>query len=329
MKRIETIWTDLEATATKGGGILYRRYRVDIVPMLFVAIRRTDLNRCLALVFSDREAARQIEKVAMKGLEFEVQVNPAFPNQFLLLIVLSDRKNDDVFATLAEDLIEVVAKEASEAKLIALIHRRVLIWKSLFDETLGGGLSLDGQIGLFGELSLLKTMIESGRRPVSSCIDSWVGPEAGNRDFELGGWAAEVKATRSNQHHKITISSERQLDNTHLERLFLCCFAYEVQKAAGITLNALVAELRILLDLHPGEVQKFERKLFLAGYLEKHYSVYDEHGFIERSHDYFEVTDSFPCIREHDLPNGVGDVRYSIVVSAIAPFSTDLTHLLD
>jgi hypothetical protein len=328
MKKIETIWTELEATATKGGGIVYRRYSVDVVPMLFVAVRRADLNRCLALVFTDREAAKQVEKVAIKGLEFDVQVNSNFPNQFLLLIVLSDRKNENVFSTLAEDLIEVVAKESSESRVIVSILRRILIWKSLFDETMIDGLSLDAQVGLFGELTLLKTMMDSNKRSVSICIESWVGPESGNRDFEIGGWAAEVKATRSNQHQKVAISSERQLDNTHLDRLFLCCYSFDAQKSAGTTLNYLVSELRILLDLHPTELISFERKLVLAGYLEKHNSKYEEYGFKERSHDFFLVTDSFPSIREADLPNGVGDVKYSIMLSSITNFATDLSHLL-
>jgi hypothetical protein len=327
MKKIETIWKDLEASATKGGGILYRRYSADILPQLFVAIRRLNLNRCLALVFSDREAARKIEKESMKGLEFEVQENSAFPHQYLLLIVLSDRKNEDVFATLAEDLIGVVAKQSSEAKVIGLIHHRVLIWKSLFDETLGNGLSLESQLGLFAELYFLQSMITSSQKPIADVMESWVGPTAANRDFELGGWAAEVKGTRANQHQKVTIHNERQLDNTHLEKLFLCCYAFDVQKSTTPSLNDQVESLRSLLEMHPVECTSFERKLILAGYMAQHRYLYDEHGFILRYSGFYRVGDGFPCIREQDVPSGVGNVTYTIMLSSLSAFAIEFDNL--
>lgn len=328
MKKIETIWQELESSATQGGGIVYRRYSANVVPRLFVAIRRADRNRCLALLFSDREASREVEKVAMKGLEFEVQTNAHFPNQYLLLIVLSDKRNEDVFATLAEDLIELVAQEPLEERVIHALHRRVLIWKSIFDDFTGNGLSLEAQLGLFGELTFLRALILDGRRPISDCLRSWVGPESGNRDFELGGWAVEVKSTRANQHQKVMISNERQLDNTHLIRLYLCSFGYDVQQGVLPTLNHLITELRSLFDQHPVEAMELERKLLLAGYLSKHANKYDEYAFLERSRLLFEVNDEFPSIRERDVPLGVGDVHYSIMLSAIAGFAVSMDQIL-
>jgi hypothetical protein len=58
-------------------------------------------------------------------------------------------------------------------------------------------------------------------------LHSWVGVDKALRDFQGSSWALEVKTTSTNNPQKVTINSERQLDETLLENLF--CFIFRLR----------------------------------------------------------------------------------------------------
>jgi hypothetical protein len=74
-------------------------------------------------------------------------------------------------------------------------------------------------------------------------ISSWVGPESGIKDFQSDNWGVEVKTTYGNNPKKIQISSEKQLDLTNLEKLFLYHISLEVKQNSGETLNEIVESI--------------------------------------------------------------------------------------
>ena len=52
-----------------------------------------------------------------------------------------------------------------------------------------------------------------------------------------------------------------------------------------------------------------------SGYFEMHKPFYDELGYTVRQENIYSVTGDFPRITEQQIPKGVGDVRYSIVLT--------------
>lgn len=329
MRKIEKIWQEIESETSIGSGIVRRRYASRLLAPLFIAIRRRDLKRCLVIDFQERNSSKQIENIGITGIEIELIENTK--GGFYLLLLLSHSSNNDVFASLAEDLILSMENDASEEKTFQLIHKRLLIWKRIFESILPAGLNPEAQAGLFAELSFLEFLLNDCTISVDKAIKSWIGPESGNRDFEIDGWAVEVKATRSNRHQKIIISNERQLDDSFLDHLFLCHTSLEVQFSLGLTLNQKVAAVRMLLEKTPSQAFCFENKLILVGYLNKHNERYDEKGYQIRDINYYRIAEDFPCLKEKDIPLGVGDVKYSIMTSSlekyIVPFSSIIETL--
>ena len=59
----------------------------------------------------------------------------------------------------------------------------------------------------------------------------------------------------------------------------------------------------------------FKLKLLESGYYDIHKPLYDERGYAIRQENIYQVMGNFPRITENQIPIGVGDVRYSIVLS--------------
>ncbi len=143
------------------------------------------------------------------------------------------------------------------------------------------------------------------------------------RDFQYGDWGVEVKTTFGNNHQRIHISSERQLDPSHLKNLFLYHLSLESQNQNGETLNQLRSSVLNLLVDDPGAQARFRSKLLQVGYLNHHQTFYDKTGYHVRQETFYAVKDTFPRLEEKDLRAGVGEVKYSIIVSNLNDFIVD------
>lgn len=146
-------------------------------------------------------------------------------------------------------------------------------------------------------------------------LNSWVGTDREVRDFQYNDWAVEVKTTAGNNHQKVSISSERQLDETLLENLFLFHLSVEAAKKNGESLNAKVNAIRETLQDNVSALNILNNKLLEVGYFEKHTHLYEEKCYRIRDENYYKIDGDFPRIKEKEIRNGVGDVKYSIILS--------------
>ena len=64
--------------------------------------------------------------------------------------------------------------------------------------------------------------------------------------------------------------------------------------------------------------------LFL--YLEDHYKYYEDMGYSIKKEYFFKIKEGFP--RVISLPDGVGDIRYSIMLSACSKYVADIDHTM-
>jgi len=68
-------------------------------------------------------------------------------------------------------------------------------------------------------------------------------------------------------------------------------------------------------------------KLMGCGYFEVNRSLYDDMGYTVRQENIYSVVDQFPRITERQIPKGVGDVRYSIVLTESESWRINETEL--
>lgn len=317
--RINEIWQELENDQSFSHGLLLRRCSTAVLPDLFVTLRSPEKTRGIgASVASevpvDLSSFSNLRDISVERIEGE----PSHEKSILLFQLLNS-VHEDIFTVLCEDLITSVASVSDESKLISELLNRFEKWKSLFDKAGLQGLTPEEQRGLFGELFFLRKYIQNGSSAIDT-VNAWVGPTRQLRDFQSGFWALEVKTTHGNNHQKIQISSERQLDRSNLNNLFLYHLSLDARQQSGETLNQIASDVSEVVSHDFTALNRFKNKLLEVGYFEHHKPLYDSNGYFVRQESIYEVEGDFPRIEEGDIRNGVGDVKYSIITANCTDF---------
>lgn len=320
MTKINDIWKELEADKSLATGLLLRRYSASVLPDVYVALRQPSKFRCIALRLRTGKAFNYSKYADLKDINIELIPDEKDSTRHYLLILLSSQQHKDVFSTLSEDLIYGISNLSGDDIIIKELLNRLEKWKSLFNKASLQGLSSEEQRGLFGELYFLKKWLQQ-TNDLGKCLNAWLGPERSLRDFQLSDWALEVKATHGNNHQKIHINSERQLDTTNLSNLILYHLSLESQQQNGENLNELIDSIFELLNSEIAVQNQFGLKLLQAGYFTHHRFLYENIGYQIRQEAFYEVKDQFPRIEEGDVRSGVGDVKYSIVLSNYSEYN--------
>ena len=314
MMKIENIWIGLESESSNHSGLLYKRYSAEVIPDTFVALKYPQKLRCIAFRISAVFPFNENQLNVFKDIKIETLQDESDRSKIFLLIVLLNKQHTDIFSTLCEDLIFEVADVATEQTLIDKLLDRLAKWQSLFQKVNKQGLSEEAQRGLYGEVYFLRFFLNN-TSDKNYCVKSWLGPEKSIQDFQYSNWAVEVKTTHGNNHQKIHINSERQLDDSVIEKLFLFHLSLDVRVGNGESLNILIEDVLEILIENSIASNVFKLKLLEFGYFDIHKPLYEEIGYTIRQESFYRVSGNFPRITESLIPIGVGDVRYSIIFS--------------
>jgi hypothetical protein len=314
MTKIENIWVELESETSNHSGLLYKRYSAEVLPDVFIALKAPEKLRCIAFRISAAFPFDENQWNKLKDIKIETLPDERDKSKKFLLILLLNKQHKDIFSTLCEDLIFGVSDVSTEQTLVEKLLERLAKWQSLFEKVGKQGLSDEAQRGLYGEIYFLRFFL-TNNSDKNYCIKSWLGPEKSIQDFQYSNWAVEVKTTHGNNHQKIHITSERQLDDSIIEKIFLFHLSLDVRVGNGESLNILIDEVSELLNDNTMASNLFKLKLLESGYYDIHKPLYDERGYTIRQENIYRVTGNFPRITENQIPIGVGDVRFSIVLS--------------
>lgn len=312
--KIENIWLGLESETSIHSGLLYKRYSAEVLPDVFIALKAPEKLRCIAFRISAAFPFDENQWNKLKDIKIEKLPDERDQSKQFLLILLLNKQHKDIFSTLCEDLIFGVSDVSTEQKLVEKLLERLAKWQSLFEKAGKKGLSDEAQRGLYGEIYFLRFFL-ANNSDKNYCIKSWLGPENSIQDFQYANWAVEVKTTHGNNHQKIHITSERQLDDSIIEKIFLFHLSLDVRIRNGETLNSLIDDVLELLNDNTMAYNLFNLKLLETGYYDIHRPLYQERGYTIRQENIYRVTGNFPRITESQIPKGVGDVKYSIVLS--------------
>lgn len=226
--------------------------------------------------------------------------------------------NAELFAAMACDVVgaldEATAAGAGEPKLLQVLLRRVGAWQEFMRKG-SQSLSPEAEIGLVGELILLRSIIDAGVPPVSA-VESWVGPLDGVRDFEIGTGALEVKATLSAAGFPAKIGSLEQLDDSSRQPLFLAAARLR-QGATGQSLPDLVAETRDVVAGEAEAVRLLGERLIAAGYFDAHAARYIRRFTLVDTR-VIEVKPGFPRLTPGSVPLGITRAIYEIDLDTAA-----------
>lgn len=319
MTKINQIWDELANDKSFAKGLLLRRYSGAVLPDVYVAMQHPEKLFCICISISDSIEVSISSFSNLQEIQVDLYPSPTQAGKNALVFKLLNFQHKDIFTVLCEDLITSVSTETNEKKLVKEILNRFEKWKSLFNKIGLQGLTPEEQRGLFGELYFLRKYLQVNSNFLE-VVNTWVGTEKQVRDFQSGTWAVEVKTTHGNNHQKVHISSERQLDTTNLDDLFLYHISLEQMQNSGETLNDIVDSVNAILETDALASNKLKSKIYEVGYFDLQRSLYDGKGYFIRHDAFYKVENDFPRIQESEIRVGVGDVKYSIILSQCTPF---------
>jgi len=328
MTKINQIWKELENDNSFSKGLLLRRYSGAVLPDVYVAMQHPEKYLCICISISDSIEVNISSFSNLQEIQVDLYPSPTQSEKNALVFKLLNFQHKDIFTVLCEDLIASIATETNERKLVKEILNRFEKWKSLFNKIGLQGLTPEEQRGLFGELYFLRKYLQVNSNFLE-IVNTWLGTEKQVRDFQSGTWAVEVKTTHGNNHQKVHISSERQLDTTNLDDLFLYHISLEQMQKSGETLNDIVDSVIAILETDVIAANKFKSKIYEVGYFELQRSLYDGKGYFIRQDIFYKIENDFPRIQESEIRVGVGDVKYSIILSQCTTFIIDENAVLD
>lgn len=255
-----------------------------------------------------------------KGFELNKVIFPDDSQKFITIgLTLMDNQFQDIFTTLVKDTINHIIIENSEKLMIKSFILRLRVWQQFLDRYGCEGLTRSEQIGLFGELRFLNEYLIPLFGPRKAIV-SWTGPEKAPQDFQISGMAVEIKTGSGKMDEKIHISNEQQLDNSGFKSLFLYYLSVKEFHDKINTLPNLVDRIKEQLTEDLIAKERFENLLIKSGYLEDHREIYAENAYSDRSAYFFLINEKFPCIIQNQLAPGIGNVTYTLNLSACLPF---------
>lgn len=264
-----------------------------------------------------------------EGQGFAVErVNPQGDSKLWLALTRRPSGSEDLFASMASDVVgaldDAVAAGSTEQKLLRVFIGRVGAWQEFMRKGLQA-LSPEAEIGLVGELSVLRSIIDAGV-PASLAVESWLGPLDALQDFELGTGALEVKSTLSAIGFLAKIGSLEQLEDSVRQPLFVVSVRLK-QTTTGKTLPEIVDEMQCIVKGDPEAERLLAERLLAAGFIEQHTDRYVRR-FIQAGTRITEVDKNFPRLTLGSVPFGITKASYEIDLDKAAGTIVEIDEAL-
>ncbi|KDN55312.1 PD-(D/E)XK motif protein [Flavobacterium seoulense] len=289
----------------------------------FAATNHITGNHLYIFETSKKAKFPEFKNFKFKGLFIEIY---EFEDAKELHIYLLDNQLKDIFSLFIENIVEEISKSVTENEALIETSNVVLKWKKLFDKINFQGLTIERQKGLIGELLLFNSLLDE-EYSIDALLESWTGPDYNDKDFRFGSFGVEVKLT-SSKVPKVKISSERQLDNENLTKLYLVLYIVEEVKDKGFSLNSIIEQIRTKINTNQNALKFFNERLLLVGYFDEDFENY-KRQYAFRKRKFYEIICDFPRLVASDLPIGLFDTKYNIELSAIEQFLVNNKSILE
>jgi hypothetical protein len=234
----------------------------------------------------------------------------------------------DLFAMMAGDIVRMLesCSASGEERLFQLFLGRIRAWQDFMERGRDGVLGPEAEVGLYGELVVLKGLLEAGVT-AAVALETWQGPLDGLQDFMIGTGALEVKTTVAANGFPATIGSLEQLDVSPRQPLFLAGVRLSLG-GSGKTLPEFTEELRGLLSDDPAALGVFESRLVQAGFLAALADRYTRR-FAHARTTVLPVNERFPKLTRCNVSLAIREARYELDLDLVGVEDVGLGRALE
>lgn len=260
-----------------------------------------------------------------KGFDVSrIEGQSVFSGKTAIALVRRPEGSPDIFGIIVVDVLRTLeaAAENTNRDVVDAFLIRVREWQAFMART-HRPLSSDAQIGLLGELWLLKRLTESSLG--AAALDCWQGPLRAAQDFHVRAGVIEVKSTVRTGSFLARINSIEQLDSERTP-IFLCAFRFE-ENTEGASLAGLVTELRERFKT-AGVQRGFDALLMVMGYLDEHTALYGRPLALKDARA-VRVEGDMPRLSRAGLPAAIRSAAYVLDLDALEVPCIGLLELIN
>jgi hypothetical protein len=305
---IELAWSSLRDSADASG---WRSIPIANVGACSLRAGRSFPDKSEALLAGFASSTVPAAEKLPEGQGFAVaRIDPVGDGMTWLALTRKPQGSLELFGAMVADVVDAMNREpgADEQRLLRVFLGRIRAWQEFMRKG-AQALSPEAEIGLVGELTLLRASIEAGA-PRAQAIESWVGPLDGIQDFEVGTGAMEVKATLSAAGFPAKIGSLEQLDDSTRQPLFVAAVRLR-QTDSGLSLPEVVDAMRVVIKGEAEAERLLSERLLAGGYFDAHADRYPRR-FALGGIRVVEVGENFPRLTPGTAPAGIIRAMYEI-----------------
>lgn len=227
-----------------------------------------------------------------------------------LSFTLQDRKFDEVFLRLADDVHGRSAPSASESSALDRVGVVFDEWRRLLKPRPKGLLSMEELRGLIGELWLILNEF-TATMPMSAAVEGWLGPMGLPQDFWYASNGFHEAKSIGPSTSRLRISSEHQLDEDDLELIVLQVATTDDQTVGAMNLPSMVAKVRTSLTESAASAEGLDERLARLG-VDLAETFYQDTWFLPTRKTIYNVGSDFPRIAASALSGGISRVTYQL-----------------
>lgn len=276
----------------------------------------TDLYGSYGFCIQTKKVFKENEPSAnLKGIS--VAKNNLESGKGELFLILHKKEDWQIFHTLCQDLSAVARRYDADDKMINAVEVRLQRWQELLKKSRDREMTLELQMGLFSELTVLKDII-AFYYGIRTAVLSWVGPQFDKQDFLLNDSVIEVKSFRTSKGPIVNISSPHQLYSDKLPMYLISCGLTTTEK--GKSIEDIVLEAKQILENEAVDlIEIFETKIADYGYFPE-ISIEPLNKFMTDSIKIFSIEEEFPRIVPHNVKSQIVTLKYSVDLSKCSEF---------
>ncbi len=319
---IKQIWDDQEVSSKDG----VLRHHLSGISSIRVFLGTVVISKTKVLILEVSGTREQHQNHLKKFRGVELQWLPKNDSKGEIVLLLTEPSLINIFTMLVEDVANELLSTRNEVEALTAFYSVITNWRRIFDRIRAPGLSLNQQVGLYGELLIMDLLLQGGLPPIS-VLNAWTGPERANKDFSWTSCSIEVKSSISNR-PALRITNEFQLDRNPGENLWVALVSLGTRPGKDNTLPELVNQHRLVFENNWELTTELESKLSEVGYQFEDEDLYSNLSYSIRNIKFFSITDEFPKLTSKNLPDSVFEVSYAVDISECNSFITESTSII-
>jgi hypothetical protein len=299
-------------------------------PFIFIGIDLLNLQRRIYIDITSENWDEDQLKSFPKwrgidiGQEYFSQIGPLKEKNFIVISQIVE-DSEEIFERVLQNLVDHILIE-EELPLYTVIYEVLDRWHNFFKRKWDTKLTLEEEMGLFGELYYINRWLEFFPQEPPLIIKDWKGPLKNRIDFVSKNCGVEIKTVAPKIRDEIKISNEKQLElNPVIDKLFLYVLKVEANGSTGMSLRNMIETIEEqLIERAPSLAVKFKDLLQENGVTGEEY---DKNYFFVHEELAFDAAEEFPKLTSKNLPTGITNVSYSIDLSHCKNFNVSIENI--